>query len=195
MTLVQNAGKERLGYTQKPEALLERIISASSNEGEWCWTPSADDRSQRRSDSTAAFDITHIAITLIRHRLRDIFKDELKPYAGWGSPRTLPAPWPSPPTARTPGATSSSGGPWASWTPAPPRTGRRAPTQARLDEYTAGIIVQVKSGHVDQIATLKGDMDRDPCSSPSRQPAQWRRKQHPPRAKASRTTHPDRGTW
>jgi DNA modification methylase len=31
------SAKERLGYpTQKPEALLERIIKASSNEGDWC---------------------------------------------------------------------------------------------------------------------------------------------------------------
>ena len=29
--------RETLGYpTQKPEALLERIIKASSNEGDWC---------------------------------------------------------------------------------------------------------------------------------------------------------------
>ena len=34
--------QERLDYpTQKPEALLERIINASSNEGDWCWTASS----------------------------------------------------------------------------------------------------------------------------------------------------------
>ena len=39
---VQAHAKERLGYpTQKPDALLERIVNASSNEGAWCWTPSA----------------------------------------------------------------------------------------------------------------------------------------------------------
>ncbi|MFM6278731.1 MAG: DNA methyltransferase, partial [Dolichospermum sp.] len=32
---INNSSKERLGYpTQKPESLLERIIQASSNEGD-----------------------------------------------------------------------------------------------------------------------------------------------------------------
>ena len=82
--------KERLGYpTQKPEALLERIISASSNEGDvvldpFCGCGTAIAAAERLNRRWIGIDITHIAITLIRHRLHDAFKDELKPIAPQG---------------------------------------------------------------------------------------------------------------
>ena len=66
--------KERLGYpTQKPEALLERIISASSNEGDvvldpFCGCGTAIAAAERLNRRWIGIDITHIAITLIRHR-------------------------------------------------------------------------------------------------------------------------------
>jgi hypothetical protein len=71
--------KERLGYpTQKPEALLERIIRASSNEGDlvldpFCGCGTAVAVAQKLNRRWIGIDITHLAITLIKHRLRDSF--------------------------------------------------------------------------------------------------------------------------
>jgi len=74
---------ERLGYpTQKPEALLERIIRASSNEGDlvldpFCGCGTAVVVAERLKRRWIGIDITHLAITLIRHRLRDAFPDRV----------------------------------------------------------------------------------------------------------------------
>ncbi len=84
--------KERLGYpTQKPEALLERIIQASSNEGDLVLDPfcgcgttiTVAEHLQRR---WIGIDITHLAITLIKKRLHDSFGEELAPYEVVGEP-------------------------------------------------------------------------------------------------------------
>lgn len=73
-----NSGSaEILGYpTQKPEALLERIINASSNEGDvvidpFCGCGTAVAVAQKLKRHWIGIDITHLAITLIRHRLMD----------------------------------------------------------------------------------------------------------------------------
>jgi site-specific DNA-methyltransferase (adenine-specific) len=72
---INPVGSERLGYpTQKPEALLERIIGASSNEGDvildpFCGCGTAVAVAQRLNRRWIGIDITHLAITLIRHRL------------------------------------------------------------------------------------------------------------------------------
>ncbi|MFZ5432808.1 MAG: DNA methyltransferase [Calditrichota bacterium] len=74
-----HAGEERLGYpTQKPEALLERIIKASSNEGDvvldpFCGCGTAVAVAQKLNRQWIGIDITHLAITLIKKRLRDQF--------------------------------------------------------------------------------------------------------------------------
>lgn len=68
---------ERLGYpTQKPEALLERIIKASSNEGDlvldpFCGCGTAIAVAQRLNRSWIGIDITHLAVELIKRRLLD----------------------------------------------------------------------------------------------------------------------------
>ena len=75
---------ERLGYpTQKPEALLERIIQASSNEGDvvldpFCGCGTAIAAAQKLNRQWIGIDITHLAITLIKKRLRDAFGDEIR---------------------------------------------------------------------------------------------------------------------
>ena len=72
-------GKERLGYpTQKPLALLERIISASSNEEDivldpFCGCGTAVHAAQKLNRQWVGIDITHLAISLIEKRLRDAF--------------------------------------------------------------------------------------------------------------------------
>lgn len=73
------AGSERLGYdTQKPLALLERIIQASSNEGDvvldpFCGCGTAVVAAQKLNRKWIGIDVTHLAINLIRNRLRDSF--------------------------------------------------------------------------------------------------------------------------
>lgn len=73
---------ERLGYpTQKPQALLERIISASSNPGDivldpFCGCGTAVHAAQALGRQWIGIDITHLAITLIEKRLKDAFPQD-----------------------------------------------------------------------------------------------------------------------
>ncbi|MDR3572303.1 MAG: DNA methyltransferase [Anaerolineaceae bacterium] len=77
---INSQAQERLGYpTQKPLALLERIISASTNPGDvildpFCGCGTAVDAAQKQGRSWIGIDITHLAITLIEKRLRDRYK-------------------------------------------------------------------------------------------------------------------------
>lgn len=92
--MLQGASKERLGYpTQKPEALLERIIRASSNEGDlvldpFCGCGTTVVAAQRLGRRWIGIDITHLAVGLMKHRLRDAFGDEVK-YEVIGEPGTV----------------------------------------------------------------------------------------------------------
>jgi site-specific DNA-methyltransferase (adenine-specific) len=87
--------KERLGYpTQKPEALLERIIQASSNEGDvvldpFCGCGTAISVAERLHRRWLGIDITHLSISLMRHRLQDAFQTELSHYEVLGDPKDL----------------------------------------------------------------------------------------------------------
>jgi DNA modification methylase len=71
--------KERLGYpTQKPLALLERIVNASSNPGDvvldpFCGCGTATHAAQKLGREWIGIDITHLAISLIEKRLKDAF--------------------------------------------------------------------------------------------------------------------------
>lgn len=70
---------ERLGYaTQKPLALLERIIAASSNEGDivldpFCGCGTAVHAAQKLGRRWIGIDITYIAVGLIVRRMQDAF--------------------------------------------------------------------------------------------------------------------------
>lgn len=72
-------GGEHLGYpTQKPVALLERIIAASSNEGDvvldpFCGCGTAVHAAQKLGRQWIGIDVTHLAITLIEKRMRAAF--------------------------------------------------------------------------------------------------------------------------
>ena len=170
--------QERLGYpTQKPEALLERIVSASSNEGDlvldpFCGCGTAIAAAERLNRRWIGIDITHIAITLIRHRLQDTFKDELKPYEVLGQPQDVAS-------AQALATDSENSGRyqfewWAlGLVDARPAQDRKKGADSGIDGYinffddnsgkAKRIVAQVKSGHVtrNQIATLKGDMERE----------------------------------
>jgi len=74
--------KERLGYpTQKPEALLERIIQASSNEGDvvldaYCGCGTTVAVAQRLKRRWIGIDITYQSISLILKRLNDQYPEQ-----------------------------------------------------------------------------------------------------------------------
>lgn len=76
---LQPAAQERLGYpTQKPEAILARIIQASSNEADlvldpFCGCGTTIAAAQRLNRRWIGIDVTHLAVGLIKHRLWDSF--------------------------------------------------------------------------------------------------------------------------
>ena len=93
---VTSHSKERLGYpTQKPEVLLERIITASSNEGDvvldpFCGCGTTVTVAHRLKRRWIGIDITHLAVALMRHRLRSAFGEEVeKIYEVVGEPKDV----------------------------------------------------------------------------------------------------------
>jgi DNA modification methylase len=168
-------GDEDLGYdTQKPEELLERIINASSNEGDvvldpFCGCGTAVAVAEEFNRRWIGIDITHLAISLMKHRLHDTFGSELSEYSVIGLPEDVES-------ARALATESEHDGRyqfeyWAlGLVDARPATGKKG-ADSGIDGYinffddnsgkAKRIIVQVKSGHVNRgmVATLKGDMD------------------------------------
>ena len=169
---------ERLGYpTQKPEKLLERIISASSNEGDvvldpFCGCGTAIAVAERLNRKWIGIDITHLAISLMRSRLRDSFGDDLSGYEVIGSPAD----------AESARALSLEGGNsgryqfeyWAlGLVEARPARDMKKGADAGIDGYinffddnsgkAKTVIVQVKSGRVGSniVRDLRGVMDRE----------------------------------
>lgn len=76
---INSQAQERLGYpTQKPVALLERIIAASSNEDDvvldpFCGCGTAIHAANKLRRRWIGIDITHLAISLVEKRLKDAF--------------------------------------------------------------------------------------------------------------------------
>ena len=79
MPFLNQAAKERLGYpTQKPEALLERIITASSNEGDLvadfcCGCGTTIAVAQKLGRQWLGVDISHLSVKLVMKRLQDTY--------------------------------------------------------------------------------------------------------------------------
>lgn len=92
---LSGAHAERLGYpTQKPVALLKRIIMASTNAGEmvldpFCGCGTTIAAAQELDRQWIGIDITHLAVTLIKHRLRSSFGGHVD-YQIIGEPTSLP---------------------------------------------------------------------------------------------------------
>lgn len=174
ISAVNSQARERLGYpTQKPEALLERIIRASSNEGDvvldpFCGCGTATIASERLNRRWIGIDITHLAIALIRHRLQDTFGEALRPYDVIGAPADLAG-------ARALARHDRYQFEW--WAlglvDARPAQDKRRGADSGIDGYinffddnggrAKRVIVQVKSGSVGvaQIRDLKGVVERE----------------------------------
>lgn len=93
---IGSRAKERLGYpTQKPQALLERIIATSSNPGDvvldpFCGCGTAVAAAENLGRQWLGIDITHLAVALMKSRLKTSF--DLEPtahYAVMGEPRDV----------------------------------------------------------------------------------------------------------
>lgn len=94
---INSQAQERLGYpTQKPLALLERIIQASSSEGDtildpFCGCGTTIAAAQRLKRRWIGIDITHLAIALIKVRLQDAYGPAIaKTYKVIGEPVSEP---------------------------------------------------------------------------------------------------------
>lgn len=166
---------ERLGYpTQKPEALLERILKASSNEGDvvldpFCGCGTTVQVAQRLNRRWIGVDITHLAIGLIKKRLFDSFGEEVRStYEVVGEPTDLEG-------ARQL-ANEKDKYQFQSWAlglcgarPVDLKKGADRGIDGRLyfhDEKngkTKQIIFSVKSGHVtvNQVRDLRGTIERE----------------------------------
>lgn len=176
---IQSSSSESLGYpTQKPEALLERIIKASSKEGDWvldpfCGCGTTVSVAERLNRNWAGIDITMLAINLVRHRLNSQF-DNIKVSID-GLPKDIPA-------AQT--LFKKDPFEFEYWTldlvNAMPAKSKTKENMRGADKGVDGIIVffagskngksehgkilvQVKGGGVQRsdIATLKGDIERE----------------------------------
>ncbi|KKM08431.1 DNA methylase [Clostridiales bacterium PH28_bin88] len=97
---INSQAAERLGYpTQKPLALLERIIQASSNPGDVVLDPfsgcgTAIAAAQKLDRRWIGIDITHLAIAMHKSRLKDMFNLEPgKDYRIIGEPSSLAGAW------------------------------------------------------------------------------------------------------
>jgi site-specific DNA-methyltransferase (adenine-specific) len=171
---INSQAAERLGYpTQKPEALLERIINASSNEGDlvldpFCGCGTTVNVAERLHRRWIGIDVTHLAIALIRNRLQTTFENELSPYEVLGDPKDLGS-------ARALAEYDRYQFQW--WAvgliDARPAQDKKKGADTGIDGYinflddnsgkAKQIIVQVKSGKVSvtHVRDLKGVMDRE----------------------------------
>jgi site-specific DNA-methyltransferase (adenine-specific) len=167
-------GSERLGYpTQKPEALLERIIRASSNEGDlvldpFCGCGTAVAVAEKLKRRWLGIDVTHLAITLIKQRLRDTFGADLADFEVVGEPADVLS------AAALAEANRHQFEWWAlGLVDARPAQDKKKGADSgvdgviHFDDDNSGkfkkVVLQVKSGHVGatHIRDLKGVLDRD----------------------------------
>ena len=164
--------QERLGYpTQKPLALLERIVSASSNENDlvldpFCGCGTAVHAAQKQHRQWIGIDITHLAIGLIERRLKDAFPG-IK-FEVHGTPKDFAG-------AEDLAKRDKYQFQWWAVTliNAVPYGGKKKGADSGIDGYyyckpdgkkTEGGIVSVKGGeglHVDMVRDLRGVMDRE----------------------------------
>ncbi len=165
---------ERLGYpTQKPEDLLELIIVASSNEGDlvldpFCGCGTSIAVAERLKRRWIGIDITHLAITLMRHRLHDTFGPDLTAYEVIGDPKDL---------ASAQALAEQNRYQFEWWAlglvDARPAQDKRKGADRGVDGYinffddnsgkAKTVVVQVKSGHVNaaHVRDLKGVLERE----------------------------------
>lgn len=168
---INSQAQERLGYpTQKPEALLERIIRASSNEADvvldpFCGCGTTIAAAHKLNRRWIGIDITNLAVTLIRSRLSDTFGGTVE-YEVIGEPVSLSD------AAQRAGDDPYQFQWWAlglvGARPVEEKKGADKGIDGRIyfhvgDGQTRQIILSVKAGHitVSQLRDLRGVLDRE----------------------------------
>lgn len=170
---INSQAQERLGYpTQKPEALLERIISAGSKEGDvvldpFCGCGTTIAAAQKLGRRWIGIDITHLAIALIKKRLLDTYGDDVKgTYDVIGEPVTVSG-------ARELAASDPYQFQWWALSlvgarPAEQRKGRDRGIDGRIYFHdgtgqTQSIILSVKAGRTgpEHVRDLRGTVERE----------------------------------
>jgi len=171
---LNSQARERLGYpTQKPEALLRRIMSLSSNPGDvildpFCGCGTAVSVAEEMGRKWIGIDIAFVAISLIKQRLAKAFGRELSEYVVEGMPKTLA-------DAKAMAASEPDGRFQFQWWAVDQLSARPQERKKGADSGVDGLIffhddnsgspkkilIQVKSGKVGRrdIATLRGDME------------------------------------
>jgi len=171
---INSQAQERLGYpTQKPLALLERIVNASSNPGDvvldpFCGCGTAVHAAQKLGRQWIGIDITHLAISLIEKRLKDAFPGIA--FEVHGTPKDLAG-------ARDLALRDKYQFQWwaCSLVDAQPFQGKKKGADGGIDGLiyfadavggkatTQRLVVSVKGGHVtvNQVRDLKGVLDRE----------------------------------
>lgn len=163
---------ERLGYpTQKPLALLQRIIETSSEQGDilldpFCGCGTSIEAAQTLGRQWIGIDITHLAITLIKHRLKAVFDGKVE-YEVIGEPISLPD---------AEALAQENRFQFQCWAlglvgarPTDPKRGADQGIDGRLyfhddkPEKTKQIVISVKSGAIppNHIRELRGVLDRE----------------------------------
>jgi hypothetical protein len=168
---INSQAQERLGYpTQKPEALLERIIKATTDGPDivldpFCGCGTTIAAAQKLGRHWIGIDITHLAISLIRSRLTDTFAGAAT-YEVVGEPVSLP-------DAAALAASEPYQFQW--WAlglvgarPVDQKKGADKGVDGRIyfhvgDGKTRQIIFSVKAGHVtvSHVRDLRGVLDRE----------------------------------
>lgn len=93
--MISSQSNERLGYpTQKPVSLLKRIIKTATDEGDvvldpFCGCGTTIMAAQELKRKWLGIDITHLAISLIRARLKELHVIAGKDYKIIGEPADL----------------------------------------------------------------------------------------------------------
>lgn len=165
---------ERLGYpTQKPRPLLDRIISASSKEGDlvldpFCGCGTTIDSAQHLKRRWIGIDITHLAIGLIKKRLSDTYGEVIKEtYETIGEPTSVD-------DAAALAASDPYQFQWWALSlvgarPAEQKKGKDRGIDGRIYFHddtsgdTKSVILSVKAGHTgpDHVRDLRGTVERE----------------------------------
>jgi adenine specific DNA methylase Mod len=168
------SGAERLGYqTQKPEALLERIIGASSRDGNlvldpFCGCGTTVSVAQKMGRKWIGIDITHLAIGLIKKRLTDAYGESIRDtYEIIGEPVSVE-------DAKDLAASDPYQFQWWALSlvharPAEQKKGKDRGIDGRIYFHddtsgdTKSIILSVKAGHTgpDHVRDLRGTVERE----------------------------------
>lgn len=171
---INPVGGERLGYpTQKPEALLERVITASSDEGAvvldpFCGCGTSIAAAQKLNRRWIGIDITHLAIGLIKTRLKDAYGESIKDtYTVIGEPTSVD-------DARALAASDPYQFQWWALSlvharPDEQKKGKDRGIDGRIYFHddtsgdTKSVIISVKAGHTgpDHVRDLRGTIERE----------------------------------